>query len=96
MIVDTDTMDFHAVPNLAERAGKGAGVQASQIVSNEGVGAVIGSNFGPNAYTALKYAGIKVYNGTGAISDVITKFKNSELQELSESNVPKNAGQFNG
>lgn len=89
-------MDFRVVPNMAERAGKGAGVQASQIVSNEGVDAVIGNNFGPNAFTALKYAGIKIYNGNGTISDVITQFKNGELPELSESNVPKGAGQFGG
>lgn len=89
-------MDFHAVPNMAERAGRGAGVQASQIVGNEGVDAVIGNNFGPNAFTALKYAGIKIYNGNGIISDVITQFKNGKLPELTESNVPKGAGQSDG
>ncbi|MBU7014422.1 MAG: NifB/NifX family molybdenum-iron cluster-binding protein [Theionarchaea archaeon] len=96
LIVDTDTMDFHTVPNLGERAGKGAGVQASQIVSNEEVDAVIGNNFGPNAFSALKYAGMKIYNGSGVISDVITQFKNAELPELSESNVPKGSGQSSG
>jgi predicted Fe-Mo cluster-binding NifX family protein len=94
VIVDIDTMESYTVPNAGGKAGTGAGVQASQILSNEDVEAVIGANFGPNAFTTLNYAGIKVYRGTGVIKEVIEQFKNDNIPEITESNVPKGAGQF--
>lgn len=94
VIVDTDTMESYTVPNAGEKAGTGAGVQASQILSNEDVEAVVGENFGPNAYTTLNYADIKVYQGTGSIKEACEQFKSGDLTEITESNVPKGAGQF--
>lgn len=94
VIVDTDTMEDYAVSNTGGKAGEGAGIQAAQTLANEGVQAVIGDNFGPNAFMTLKYADIKVYNGKGVVSQVVEQFKKGELQELVGSNVPKKAGQF--
>ncbi len=94
IIIDTDTMEVKAVPNAGGKAGEGAGIQASQILANEGVKAIIGANFGPNAFMTLKYANIKIYKGEGTISDVIEQFKKGELPEMEDSNVPRKAGQF--
>jgi len=94
VIVDTDTMEVRAVSNSGGKAGEGAGIQAAQTLANEDVQAVIGANFGPNAFMTLKYADIKVYNGEGTVLQVIEQFKKGELQEMKGSNVPKKAGQF--
>lgn len=94
VIIDTETMDVNAIPNTGGKTGEGAGVQAAQTLINEEVEAVIGANFGPNAFMTLKYAGIKVYNGKGIVSEVLEQFKNERLQEMEHSNVPKKAGHF--
>lgn len=94
IIVDTDTMEYYAVSNAGGKAEEGAGIQASQTLINEEVEAVIGGNFGPNAFMTLQYAGIKVYNGEGIVSHVVNQFKKGELKEMKGSNVPKKAGQF--
>ncbi len=94
VIIDTETMNFHAIPNAGGRAGEGAGVQVAQILANEGVKAVIGDNFGPTAFITLEYAGIRVYSGKGIISQVMKQFKSGELKEIQQSNVPKKTGQF--
>jgi predicted Fe-Mo cluster-binding NifX family protein len=94
VIVDTETMDVRAISNSGGKAGEGAGIQAAQALANEGVEAVIGPNFGPNAFMTLKYAEIKIFSGKGIISQVIEQFKKGELPEMQDSNVPKKAGQF--
>jgi predicted Fe-Mo cluster-binding NifX family protein len=94
VIVNTETENVRAIPNAGEKAGEGAGIQAARALANEGVKAVIGSNFGPNAFMTLKYAGIKVYSGEGTVSQLVEQFKKGELQEMEGSNVPKKAGQF--
>jgi predicted Fe-Mo cluster-binding NifX family protein len=94
VIVDTGTMENSTINNTGERAGTGSGIQASQILSNEDVEAVIGANFGPNAFMTLNYAGIKVFKGDGTILHVVNQFKKGDLPEVTDSNVPKGAGQF--
>ncbi len=87
-------MESRAVPNAGEKAGTGAGIQASQILSNEGVEAVVGANFGPNAFMTLQHAGIKIFNGKGVVEEVVEQFKKGELEEIQKSNVPKGTGQL--
>jgi predicted Fe-Mo cluster-binding NifX family protein len=94
VIVDTDTMEFYAIPNAGGKAGEGAGIQAAQTLKNEDVEAVIGANFGPNAFMTLQYAGFTVYKGEGTVSHVVELFKKGELNQLHGSNVPKKAGEF--
>lgn len=94
VIVDMETDEVKAIPNAASRASGGAGIQAAQKLVDEGVEAIIGANFGPNAFLTLSHGGIKIFNGSGTISAVIEQFKKGELQELSDSNVPKKTGAF--
>jgi predicted Fe-Mo cluster-binding NifX family protein len=94
VLVDTDTTEVRAVSNAGGKAGTGAGIQAAQTLTNEGVEAVIGGNFGPNAFMTLQHAGIKIYKGMGTVAQVVEQFKNGELEEVQGSNVPKKAGQF--
>jgi predicted Fe-Mo cluster-binding NifX family protein len=61
LIVDSDTLEWQALPNPGLSTRGGAGIQAAQFAVNEKAGAVISGRFGPNAANALKQAGIPLY-----------------------------------
>jgi predicted Fe-Mo cluster-binding NifX family protein len=82
VIVDSETMKFEAVPNIASGSMSGAGIQAAQTVASKGVKVLITGNVGPNAFQALSATGIKVVTGTfGTVREVIEKYKRGELRE---------------
>ncbi len=60
-IEEKQVKDVKIIENPGYRASGGAGVKAVQLLANEGVEIVIGPTPGPNAYFALKNAGIKHY-----------------------------------
>ena len=60
IIVDSGTREFRALPNPAADSQHGAGTQAAQFIANQGVGAVISGSFGPNAFSVLESAGVKM------------------------------------
>ena len=60
IFVDTETMQFEAVPNPAMNQGGGAGIQAAQFVVELGAQAVLTGNLGPNAFNVLAATGIPV------------------------------------
>jgi predicted Fe-Mo cluster-binding NifX family protein len=92
IIVDSETMQFEAVPNPASGAMGGAGIQAVQIIASKGAKAVITGNVGPNAFQALSAAGIKIITGAyGTVRDVVEKYKRGELKET---NSPTVGGHF--
>lgn len=88
IIVDSETMQFEAVPNLALGAVGGAGIQAAQLIASKGAKVVITGNVGPNAFQALSAAGIKVITGAyGTVREVVEKYKRGELKETNAPNV---------
>ena len=92
IIVDSETMQFEAVPNPASGAMGGAGIQAAQIIASKGAKAVITGNVGPNAFQALSAAGIKILTGAyGTVREVVEKYKRGELKET---NSPTVGGHF--
>jgi predicted Fe-Mo cluster-binding NifX family protein len=92
IIVDTETMQFEAVPNMASGAMGGAGIQAAQIIASKGAKVVITGNVGPNAFQALSAAGVGVITGAyGTVREVVEKYKRGELKEV---NVPTVGGHF--
>ncbi|NHV96746.1 MAG: dinitrogenase iron-molybdenum cofactor biosynthesis protein [Thaumarchaeota archaeon] len=92
IIVDSETMQFEAVPNPASSAMGGAGIQAAQIIANKGVKVVITGSVGPNAFQALSAAGIKIVTGAaGTVREVVEKYKRGELKET---NAPTVGGHF--
>jgi predicted Fe-Mo cluster-binding NifX family protein len=58
LVVDPVSSDYKAHPNPALDAAGGAGTQAAQFASSQGVEAVVSGAFGPNAFQALEAAGI--------------------------------------
>ncbi len=97
IIVDTETMQFEAVPNTSQSAPSGAGIQATQTIASKGAQTVLTGNVGPNAYQALSAAGIKIVTGTaGTVKDAITRYKKGELRETSSPTVGGHFGMGQG
>ena len=62
IIIDTETMQFEAIPNLAAGTREGAGIHAAQTIANKGAKVLITGNVGPNAFRALSAANIEHNN----------------------------------
>jgi len=82
VIVDSETMQFEAIPNAASAATGGAGIQAAQTIANKGAKVVITGNVGPNAFGALSAAGIDIITGaSGTVREAVEKFKRGEFNK---------------
>ena len=93
LFVDTETMEFEAVSNPAATSGGGAGTKAAQLVADKGAAAVLTGNVGPNAFTALDAAGVKIHIGlSGSCNDALEKFKNGEIETTGGPSVESHAG----
>ena len=54
---------------------------------------MITGNIGPNAFSILQAAGIKIYTGAqGTIKDAIENYKNGKLKETGTANVDSHSG----
>jgi predicted Fe-Mo cluster-binding NifX family protein len=88
VIVDTETMQYEAVPNTSQSTPHGAGIQSAQIIANKGAKVVLTGNIGPNAYHSLSAAGIQIVTGaTGTVRETITSYKKGDLRETSSPTV---------
>ena len=97
VIVDSETMAFEAIPNMAAGSSGGAGIQAAQAIADKGVKFVVTGNVGPNAFRALSAAGIEIVTGaSGTVSEVVAKFKKGELQRTSTPTVGGHFGEGRG
>jgi predicted Fe-Mo cluster-binding NifX family protein len=97
VIVDSETMEFKAVQNDSSSAAHGAGIQAAQTVVNLGVKVVITGNVGPNAFNVLAATGIKIVIGaSGSVKEAVEKYKNGQLQEVSNPTVGGHFGMGKG
>jgi len=93
LIIDTDSMNVKSISNESMMASGGAGIQAAQMVANEGAETVITGNIGPNAFQTLKAAGIKIITGAnGKIKDVVERYNNGELKEIDSPSVGSHFG----
>ncbi len=91
LIADPETMQIKAIDNQAASAG-GAGITAAQTMVDQGVGAVITGNVGPNAMSVLKAAEIPVYRGTpDPVRKNLEAFKKGALEKI-EDTVPSHFG----
>jgi predicted Fe-Mo cluster-binding NifX family protein len=97
LIVNVETMQFEAIPNLAAGASGGAGIQAAQTIANKGARVLVTGNVGPNAFQALSAAGIEIVTGAyGTVRDVVEKFKKGELKKTSAPTVGGHFGMGRG
>ncbi|XES77173.1 MAG: NifB/NifX family molybdenum-iron cluster-binding protein [Candidatus Bathyarchaeia archaeon] len=93
IILDAETSQFEAVPNVSQGASGGAGIQASQTIANKGAKVLITGNVGPNAFEALSAAGIQIITGaSGTVREVVEQFKKGEFKTTDAPTV----GEFSG
>jgi predicted Fe-Mo cluster-binding NifX family protein len=93
LFVDIDTLEAEAVQNPAATSGGGAGTKAAQLVSEKKAEAVLTGNVGPNSYTALEVAGIKIYTGmSGICQDALDAFKNGNVKAVSGPTTESHTG----
>jgi predicted Fe-Mo cluster-binding NifX family protein len=84
LIIDTDTNATEVIENTAGTQGQGAGIAAAQLISNKGVDGVLTGYVGPNAFDALKAAGIKLFVGASSkdrVKEALAKFNKGEYKE---------------
>lgn len=92
LIVDTETLDFEAIPNPNTTATGGAGIQAAQLVGNREVQAVITGIPGPNAFQTLQAIGIPVYQSPGGtVRQAVEGMKRGTLVQVTQAG-PSYAG----
>lgn len=93
VFVDTDTWACESLPNAAQGASGGAGVQAAQGVVERGAQAVITGNVGPNAFEVLRAAGVRVYPfDGGTVRDAVEAFRGGSLRDAPEGTVADHSG----
>jgi predicted Fe-Mo cluster-binding NifX family protein len=93
VFVDTETMQFEAVPNPAISASGGAGIQAAQFIIEQGTQAVLTGNVGPNAFNVFQAAEVPIYLlGGGTVRDAVEAYKSGQLQPVGGANVQAHAG----
>lgn len=93
IIVETDSMGFEGIENSSAAAGGGAGIAAAQLVVGEEVEAVLTGNCGPNAFSVLEAAGIKVMtDASGNVREAVESYKAGKYNAASQANVSPHSG----
>ena len=97
MIVDSESMQFEPVPNLAVTSGSGAGIQAAQTIARKNAQVLITGNVGPKAFQALSAAGITIITGaSGKVRAVIEKYRKGLFSETKAPTVGEHFGMKTG
>ena len=92
VLVNTETLEFQALPNPAMNQVGGAGIRAAQFVVDQGAEAVITGNPGPNALGVLQDAGVLgCLVRAGTVREAVEAFKAGKLQPMGGANVPAHA-----
>ena len=87
------------IPNHAINAMGGAGVQATQIVGNNGANIVIVGFLGPNAANALRALNIEILHFPDekmTVKEVLNHYIEGKLQKISSPNVSSHYGMGSG
>ncbi|MEW6556809.1 MAG: NifB/NifX family molybdenum-iron cluster-binding protein [Elusimicrobiota bacterium] len=97
IIVDSETLKFEAIENPNIGAMGGAGIQSAQMIASKGAGAVLTGNIGPNAFSTLQMAGIKIISGvSGTVKEAIALFKKGKIEPTQDATVPGHYGISSG
>ncbi|MFX1238921.1 MAG: NifB/NifX family molybdenum-iron cluster-binding protein [Promethearchaeota archaeon] len=87
--------EVRGVPNNSESSMGGAGIQAAQIVGNNGVKEVIVGFLGPNAVQALKAMNLKIFQAPNkelTVKEVVDLHMQGKLEQITDANVGSHAG----
>jgi len=91
LIIDTQTLDFKAIPNPNINVVDGAGIQSAQLLIKAEIKALFTGRVGMNAFRILDSAGILIYeNVEGTVRVVIDKLKLGMLHVSNNAKSPNN------
>ena len=84
IIADTETGENAALKNKSAEASTGAGPACAQELFNAGVTTVVSGKIGPNAYEALKAAGVGIFLAPPGITvqESLDRFKAGSLPKM--------------
>jgi len=86
LLVDSDTLEWQAHPNPAIDASGGAGVQAAQFIAGHGAQVAISGDVGPNAYSTLAAAGIRMFMAPAddpvTARELLARYRQGELKPV--------------
>ncbi len=89
LFVDSETMEYRAVPNQAAAQPGGAGIAAAQQIIDEGAEVVLAGEIGPNAFDVMSHAGIRVYARiTGTVRDAVEMLRSGALENTKQATGP--------
>lgn len=90
IFIDSDTGAWEAIQNPAAAARGGAGTKVVQFLAENGVAATITGRYGPNAFKALKAAGIQTLQAdSGTPEELLEKFIANELEQVHAASGPE-------
>lgn len=92
LISDIEKNTLIALENTTKDRPGEIGATVGQIVSNEGIDAVLTADIGPKAFEVFERYGIKVYHGEGIIEDAIQQFKEGGLPEITKAAILRYTG----
>lgn len=83
-VVDTDTLQWEAVPTPAMPTIHAAGTRLALLATHQNIGAAISSDFGPNCYIVLESAGVPAYlsGKCRTVREAIGEFKAGKLPTI--------------
>jgi predicted Fe-Mo cluster-binding NifX family protein len=89
VVFDTETGDHETHDNEQNlNAPQGAGIQAAQMVTRLGAGAVLTGHVGPKAFETLQSAEIAIYCGiSGSVRQAIDSWKAKQLTPTAMADV---------
>ena len=91
-IENNEIKDFKAIENTAKDQMGGAGISAGEIIAKQKVDAIITINLGPRAFSVFEQFGIRIYRGEGKIKEVVQKFLDKKLKEITNATGPQHEG----
>lgn len=91
LFVDPETQAVEAVEN--QPGAHGAGVQATQVLADRGVTALLTGAVGPNAFDGLSAAGIDIYTArAGSAREALSAYRAGRLERIGFPTAPGHRG----
>ncbi len=89
LILDENQTILETLENSRNiNALRGAGIQAGKALADKKVDVLLTGNCGPNAFTTLKAAGIKVsVDQSGTVREALKRYRNNETLFADQPNV---------
>lgn len=92
-VEDDKIKDSSVMQNQFAQSASGAGIQAAQMLVNEGIKAILGGNFGPNLAGVFSQAGVQMYQVQGeTVENAVKKYLKGELTQVSGATGPAHGG----